>query len=86
MEGDHHKSSRWIGIGGMAAALGCGLAGHEVLVLEDAPEVCHFHFPPHVPRLKCSQIGEVGAGLQVAPNMMRILERTSPAIRRQIHH
>ncbi|KAF8243105.1 FAD/NAD(P)-binding domain-containing protein [Wilcoxina mikolae CBS 423.85] len=46
------------GIGGMAAAVGCGLAGHEVLVLEDAPA-----------------IGEVGAGIQVAPNMMRILER-----------
>ncbi|KAI5802025.1 monooxygenase [Pyronema domesticum] len=42
----------------MAAAVGCGLAGHEVLVLEDAPA-----------------IGEVGAGLQVAPNMMRILSR-----------
>lgn len=46
------------GIGGMAAALGCGLAGHQVLVLEDAPA-----------------IGEVGAGVQVAPNMVRILER-----------
>ncbi|KAI5859206.1 putative salicylate hydroxylase [Tricharina praecox] len=46
------------GIGGMAAAVGCGLAGHDVLVLEDAPA-----------------IAEVGAGLQVAPNMMRILTR-----------
>jgi 2-polyprenyl-6-methoxyphenol hydroxylase-like FAD-dependent oxidoreductase len=70
----------------MAAALGCGLAGHEVLVLEDAPAVRLVPFSPRSSSLRGSQIGEVGAGLQVAPNMMRILERISPTIRRQIHH
>ncbi|HVX21691.1 MAG TPA: FAD-dependent monooxygenase [Acidimicrobiales bacterium] len=46
------------GIGGLSAALGLARGGHQVTVLESAP-----------------QFGEIGAGLQLAPNATRILRR-----------
>lgn len=46
------------GIAGLATALGLGRAGHEVTVLERAPE-----------------FGEVGAGIQLAPNAMAALDK-----------
>ncbi|MEV4001838.1 FAD-dependent oxidoreductase [Actinomadura sp. NPDC049753] len=46
------------GIGGLAAALALARDGHQVHVLERAPE-----------------FGEVGAGLQLAPNATRLLQR-----------
>lgn len=46
------------GIGGLAAALALARDGHQVHVLERAPE-----------------FGEVGAGLQLAPNATRLLRR-----------
>lgn len=45
------------GIGGLTAALAFQKAGHEVCVLEQAP-----------------QIAEVGAGLQISPNGMKVLD------------
>lgn len=45
------------GIGGLAAALAFLKAGHDVVVLERAPE-----------------ISEVGAGLQITPNGMKVLD------------
>lgn len=45
------------GIGGLTAALCCLHHGHDVLVLERAPE-----------------LGEVGAGIQVPPNAMKVFE------------
>jgi salicylate hydroxylase len=46
------------GLGGLAAAIGLRRAGHDVLVLEQAPA-----------------LGTVGAGIQMAPNASRILDR-----------
>lgn len=45
------------GIGGLTAGLAFQKAGHEVVVLEQAP-----------------QIAEVGAGLQISPNGMKVLD------------
>ncbi|MFN4023652.1 MAG: FAD-dependent monooxygenase [Hyphomonas sp.] len=45
------------GIGGLTAALAFQKTGHEVIVLEQAP-----------------QIAEVGAGLQMSPNGMKVLD------------
>ena len=45
------------GIGGLTAALCCLQHGHEVTVLEQAPD-----------------LGEVGAGLQISPNAMKVFE------------
>lgn len=45
------------GIGGLTAALAFHKTGHEVVVLEQAP-----------------QIAEVGAGLQISPNGMKVLD------------
>jgi len=45
------------GIGGLTAALCCLHHGHEVTVLEQAPD-----------------LGEVGAGLQISPNAMKVFE------------
>lgn len=45
------------GIGGLAAALACGLSGHRVHLIEQA-----------------AQFGEVGAGIQLGPNVGRVLE------------
>ncbi|EEB97037.1 hypothetical protein MPER_03726 [Moniliophthora perniciosa FA553] len=47
------------GLGGLAAAYCLGRAGHDVLVLESSSE----------PQ------GNVGAGIQICPNMTRILRR-----------
>jgi salicylate hydroxylase len=44
------------GLGGLSAAIGLRRVGHEVVVLEQAPE-----------------LGEVGAGIQMAPNASRLL-------------
>lgn len=46
------------GIGGLSAAIRLVQLGHDVTVLEQAPE-----------------LGEVGAGLQLAPNATRVLDR-----------
>ncbi|KAI5857791.1 hypothetical protein BZA05DRAFT_106304 [Tricharina praecox] len=46
------------GLGGLGAAIGISLAGHNVTVLEAA-----------------SEIGEIGAGIQIHPNASRILTR-----------
>jgi len=46
------------GLGGLAAAIACRLAGHNVVVLEQA-----------------SQLSEVGAGIQLSPNVTRLLRR-----------
>ncbi|KAK5468725.1 hypothetical protein LTR20_003071 [Exophiala xenobiotica] len=46
------------GIGGLAAAVSLGKRGHDVHIIEFAPE-----------------IQEVGAGIQCAPNMLRMLDR-----------
>ncbi|KAL6243005.1 hypothetical protein RBB50_010105 [Rhinocladiella similis] len=46
------------GIGGLAAAVSLGKRGHDVRLIEFAPE-----------------IQEVGAGIQCAPNMLRMLDR-----------
>ncbi|KIV79446.1 hypothetical protein PV11_07008 [Exophiala sideris] len=46
------------GIGGLAAAVSLGKRGHNVHIIEFAPE-----------------IQEVGAGIQCAPNMLRLLDR-----------
>lgn len=51
-------NSNRAGIGGLAAALALGKRGHDVHIIEFAPE-----------------ISEVGAGIQVAPNMFRLLDR-----------
>lgn len=45
------------GIGGLAAALACGRAGHRIHLIEQA-----------------AQFGEVGAGVQLGPNVGRVLE------------
>ena len=45
------------GLGGLSAAIALRRAGHEVTVLEQAPE-----------------LGEIGAGIQTAPNASRVLE------------
>ncbi|MCF6329446.1 MAG: FAD-dependent monooxygenase [Henriciella sp.] len=45
------------GIGGLTAALCCLHHGHDVTVLEQAPD-----------------LGEVGAGLQISPNAMKVFE------------
>ncbi|KAH8664831.1 putative salicylate hydroxylase [Ilyonectria robusta] len=45
-------------IGGVAAAVALGRCGHQVVILENAPELL-----------------EIGAGIQVAPNMLRLLDR-----------
>lgn len=44
------------GLGGLAAAIACSLAGHRVVCLEAA-----------------TQLGEVGAGIQLSPNVTRLL-------------
>lgn len=46
------------GIAGLSVAIALSKAGHDVLILEQVPE-----------------IGEVGAGIQMAPNAARILGR-----------
>ncbi|ORY24553.1 hypothetical protein BCR39DRAFT_486220 [Naematelia encephala] len=46
------------GLGGLASAIACGLAGHHVTLLEAA-----------------IQLGEVGAGIQLTPNVTRLLDR-----------
>ncbi|KAL2044757.1 hypothetical protein N7G274_002532 [Stereocaulon virgatum] len=46
------------GIAGLAAGIGLKRAGHNVIILEQVP-----------------QIGEVGAGIQMAPNATRIFGR-----------
>ena len=46
------------GLGGVAAAISCSLAGHHVTVLEAAPK-----------------LAEVGAGIQLTPNVTRLLRR-----------
>ncbi len=48
------------GIGGLTAALACHHFGHDVMVLEQAPE-----------------LGEVGAGLQLSPNAMKVFQALS---------
>ncbi|KAL2423366.1 FAD-dependent monooxygenase atnJ [Exophiala dermatitidis] len=52
------------GIAGLAAALVLGKRGHDVHIIEVAPE-----------------IAEVGAGIQVAPNMLRLLDRWGVGIK-----
>lgn len=60
----------------MAAALTLGLRGHHVILLEAAPEVSSlFDVALIEPWLTNLQLAEVGAGIQISPNMLRILDR-----------
>lgn len=46
------------GLGGLASAIACSLAGHSVVCLEAA-----------------QKLGEVGAGIQLSPNVTRLLRK-----------
>ncbi len=61
----------------MAAALTLGLRGHHVIILESAPKV--HRFPCIWSVIKDAdtfkQLMEVGAGIQVSPNMLKLFDR-----------
>lgn len=59
----------------MAAALTLGLRGHRVTVLEAAPKVCLSIFPGWKAFSDKTKLMEVGAGIQVSPNMLRLFDR-----------
>lgn len=61
----------------MAAALTLGRRGHRVVVLEATPKVCDVPRQSNIEgiRLHLLKIAEVGAGIQVSPNMLRLFDR-----------
>lgn len=66
----------------MATALALGRRGHHVVIVESAPQVSVSKSPGKDILLTVrTQLMEVGAGIQVSPNMMRMfdsMELTSP--------
>lgn len=59
----------------MAAALTLGLRGHHVIVLEAAPKVRDTEgCGPEITNT-LQKLMEVGAGIQVSPNMLRLFDR-----------
>lgn len=60
------------GLGGLSAAISCALNGHEVTLLERAPELAEVRVQ-HVNALKETNFEKIGAGLQLTPNSSRIL-------------
>ena len=60
----------------MATALALGRRGHHVVILESAPKVGIVDMLVKETLLTVrKQLMEVGAGIQVSPNMLRLFDR-----------
>lgn len=63
------------GLGGLAAAIGISQAGHHVTVIERAPQLGEVRLSMPSPPLTKLIFPEIGAGIQIPPNLSRILDR-----------
>ena len=60
------------GVGGLSSAIALAKQGFTVTIFEAASSVCPLHLP--LTLAKRWQIGEVGAGINISPNVARVLD------------